>query len=186
MTIQNLADILIGLIIVGVLAYRQLTWRVISPTRMWRMPLILGAVGVLMLAQSNGKHVISTVDIAVLAVELVISIGIGALMGRISTFRTRPVRSTDRLDDDKGRTRIDTHRGSDGALSVLEARTGGWGAALWIVLILARVAEGFGAAELGAVLATSTGSILLVLAANRAARTFVLLSQVSQKVSVAA
>jgi len=102
-TIQSLTDILIGLVLVGWIVYRQLTWQIVSISRMWRMPLLLGLVGVVMLAQTNGAHVITAVDVAVLVIELAISVGIGLVMGRIAVFRTRTIRPGDQGDPLTGR-----------------------------------------------------------------------------------
>lgn len=64
MTIQTLANILIGVALVGWIVYRQLTWRIVYISRMWRLPLIMGGVGIVMLAQTKDAHRISATDLA--------------------------------------------------------------------------------------------------------------------------
>lgn len=54
---------------------------------MWRLPLILGVIGVVILAETKNLHRITTLDVAILIVELAISLAIGSLMGRIAVFR---------------------------------------------------------------------------------------------------
>lgn len=200
MTIQSLADILIGLAVVGWIVYRQLTWRIVSISKMWKMPLILGVIGIAMLAQGKGGHPITAIDIAVLAVELVVSVGIGLVMGRLAVFRTRTIRPGE--PGDPRLSRRDHHRDGgqtryvaqaeepvlnpDGSMTVLENRTGWLGLVLWIVLILVRIGMDAVAVELGSVLATATGVILVMVAANRAARVFIIAARVQNRAAVTA
>jgi hypothetical protein len=109
-TIQNLANILIGLALVGWIVYRQITWRIVSISKMWKKPLILGAVGIVTLSQAKNVHQITALDLGVLVIELVISLAIGAVMGKIAVFRPRNIRPGDssdllagRLGDRRGR-----------------------------------------------------------------------------------
>lgn len=196
MTVQALADIIIGLSLVGWISYRQLTWRIVSISRMWRVPLILGAVGVVMIAQVKGGHPISAVDLAVLVIELVISLGIGLVMGRIAVFRARTIRPGSPGDPLAGRRRDRGDRGrqaryehalnADGSETVLESRTGWLGLALWIVLIMVRVGIDFVAADLGSTLASATGVILVMVAANRIAPVFIFASRVQNSSTITA
>ncbi|WP_066517674.1 hypothetical protein [Curtobacterium ammoniigenes] len=152
MNLQSAADIALGLIIVGVLAFRQLTWRYVDPARIWRLPVILGIIGLVELA---GTHMaVGPADIGFFALEAIVGIAVGLGMGFLTTYRIAP------QPDQRGRS--------------VQARTGGWGAALWIVLIATRVGIDVLAGMNGAHLAASGGSILLVLAINRAARAFVM------------
>jgi hypothetical protein len=189
MTTQTVANILIGVALIGWMLYRQMTWRVFAAARMWKMPAILAVVGVIMLAQTKSQAPISTLDIAILVVELAISLGIGAVMGRIAGFRIRPVRDEDRRgQDDRGGRRGDraeptTFAAADGTLSVLESRTGWVGLILWVVLIIVRIGIDFGAVQLGATLVTSTGVILLAVAANRIARVLVISQRVERLIA---
>lgn len=184
MTIQTLANILIGVALVGWIVYRQLTWRIVSVSRMWRLPLIMAGVGVVMLAQTKDAHRISAMDLAVLIVELVISLGVGALMGRIAVFRPRVISADERRErrdrrdrDGRGDSR-ERRLGTDGTETVLETRTGWLGLVLWIALIAVRIGVDVVASNMGAVLVTATGVILLMIAANRVARVFVFAARV--------
>ncbi|PZF62221.1 hypothetical protein DEI92_01595 [Curtobacterium sp. MCBD17_034] len=154
MTLQAIGNIALGLALVAFLMYRQTTWRRVDPTRVWRMPVVLAGVGVLSLTHSGVARV-GTVDVALLVVELVLSAAVGAVMGTMTRFRT-----------------VDADR--PGRPSSLEARSGWTGAALWLVLVLVRVGIDVLGSQLGAVLLTSTGVVLLGIAANRAARAFVI------------
>lgn len=152
MSVQLLANILIGIALVAFLGYRQATWQYLDPTRIWRTPLVMAIVGVVVLTQT--RSTITTTDVVFLAIEALVTIGVGLTMGSITRFRT--VGTPDR----KGRT--------------IQSRTGALGAALWIVLIVVRIGLDVLGGHLGAHLLTSTGTILLVLALNRAARALVI------------
>lgn len=187
MTMQTLANIAIGLALVGYILYRQMTWRVVSRSRLWRMPIVLGAIGIVLIGQSKGTHLLTFIDAAAFVVELAISLGVGALMGRLATIRqcsvpargTEPARSEVR-DRRRDRRAGETFRAADGSESVMESRTGWLGLGLWIVLILLRVGIDIAATQLGAVLVTATGVILIMVAANRAMRALVLVQRVDR------
>ncbi|MGL3199162.1 MULTISPECIES: hypothetical protein [Curtobacterium] len=151
MSAQLAVNVLLGLALVGFLAYRQATWQYLDPTRIWRTPLVMGVVGVVVLA--NSGLTITTTDLVFLAIEALVTIGVGLTMGSITRFRTVST------PDSKGRT--------------LQSRTGWTGAVLWVVLIVVRIGLDVLGGHLGAHLLTSTGTILLVLALNRAARAVV-------------
>jgi hypothetical protein len=147
MDLQIIGNVLLALVILAVVAYRQTTWRPAVPGALLRAPLIMGVVGVFLLVQ---QHILLTgLDVAVLVVELVVSLGVGAWMGAIAHFRRLP---------------------STAGASAYETRTGWWGLALWLVVIAVRIGIDVVATGLGAHAATTTGVILLLLAANRAAR----------------
>jgi hypothetical protein len=153
MNLQLIGNVLIGILLIGWIGYRQTTWRPVALSRMWRMPVIMAVVGAVLLVQSH--TVVNGIDIAVLVIELVISLGVGAWMGAIARFR--------RLDPPKP-------VGKDGAMALYESRTGWWGLALWLVVIAVRVLIDVYAVHLGAHAATTTGVIVLLLAANRVSR----------------
>ncbi|SOC89176.1 hypothetical protein SAMN05660766_2896 [Curtobacterium sp. 314Chir4.1] len=159
MSVQLVANILIGVALVVFLGYRQATWQYLDPTRIWRTPLVMAIVGVVILAQT--KATVTTTDVVFLGIEALITVGVGLTMGRITRFRTVAT------PDSKGRT--------------IQSRTGWLGAALWIVLLLVRIGLDVLGGHLGAHLLTSTGTILLVLALNRAARALV----IDQRIPVA-
>ncbi|MFJ7288815.1 hypothetical protein ACIQUC_10895 [Curtobacterium sp. NPDC098951] len=152
MSVQLLANILIGIALVAFLGYRQATWQYLDPTRIWRTPLVMAVVGVVVLTQT--RSTITTTDVVLLGIEALVTVGVGLTMGSITRFRT--VGTPDR----KGRT--------------IQSRTGALGAVLWIVLIAVRIGLDVLGGHLGAHLLTSTGTILLVLALNRAARALVI------------
>ncbi len=163
MTLTTLADVIIGLAVIALLCVRQLTWTLVRPSRMWRSPLILGAIGAFSLLGS-GTHRLSVEDVALLLVESLIALGTGALMGRITTFR--PVTSAP----------VPLNSGEQAP--TLEQRTGWVGVALWAVLIVARIGVAVLGHAVGAVAVESTGVVLLVIALNRVARTAVVLARV--------
>ncbi len=144
MHLESILTPLIALAVIGLLVYRQLRWRAFNPASALRLPIILGAVGVLNLTGLKGV-VVTSLDATLFVVELLLSIGIGAAMGRLSVFRSAP----------------------DGS-GVLQTRTGWIGAALWAVLIAVRIGFDVVGASLGAHLITRTGVILVLLAASRA------------------
>jgi hypothetical protein len=142
MQIESILTPLIALAVIAVMMYRQLRWRAFDPARALRLPIVLGAIGIINLAGLKGVTV-TALDGTLFAVELLLSVGIGAAMGRLSVFRAGP----------------------DGAL---QTRTGWIGAALWAVLIAVRIGFDAVGASLGAHLLTQTGVILVLLAASRA------------------
>jgi len=155
---QTLINAVVILALIAWMGYRQLTWRAVAPSAMYRTPLVLGIIGVVMLSQQPSAGSISALDIAVLAVELVISLGIGAWMGSIAHLRAlaEPV--------SVGR----------GGVARVESRTGALGIVLWVSVIVVRIGIDVLAGIAGSHLASATGVIFLVLAANRAARVMML------------
>jgi hypothetical protein len=168
MNISTVADILIALAVLCWIIYRQFTWQLATPSRLWRMPAVIAIVGVVMLAQTKSVANVKPVDLLILAGELVIALGLGAIMGTLARFRTRAQRASD------VRQRSGVPVDFDPDVTVTETRTGGLGAALWVVLIAVRVGiELLTAHYFPSALLASTGTILLVVAANRAARALV-------------
>jgi hypothetical protein len=169
MNISTVADILLAVAVVCWIVYRQFTWQLASPSRLWRMPAIIAIVGVVMLAQTKSISNVKPVDLLILVGELVIALGLGAIMGTLAKFRTRAQRASD------VRQRSGEPVEFDPNVTVTETRTGGLGAALWVVLIAVRVGiELLTAHYFPSALLASTGTILLVVAANRAARALVI------------
>jgi hypothetical protein len=165
MTASSFADVLIGLAVVVYLCSRQLTWRPVDLSRMWRMPLILGAIGLVSIFQGSTGHAgsvkLNAADVVILAISAVLALASGVAMGRIAQFR-RAVNSA------------------------TESRTGWLGAALWIGLIALRVLLDVAGRHLGAEFATSSGMIFLVIALNRAARTLVFAARLDRHHALAA
>lgn len=162
MDLTTLADIVLIVLLVGWLGYRQTTWRPVVPSKLWRTPLILAVLGLFNLAR--GGDAIGAVDIAVIVIELLLSVGVGAWMGALAHFRplAAPV------------------AGRRGEVATVESRTGWFGLALWAALLVVRVAMDVGANALGAHAVTGAGVILLVFAANRAARNGVIAARLDR------
>jgi hypothetical protein len=167
MSTETLTSILIGVLLLGWISYRQLTWTPVVPERMWRMPVILGIIGVITLVQSNAFARVTGMDLGALAIELVISIGLGVAMGALAHFRPMS-------DDSRTAYAAKNAARPRGSLPALETRNGWFGMALWLVLIAVRVGGEFWAHATGSTLLTSTGLILLTVAVNRAVRILVI------------
>jgi tellurite resistance protein TehA-like permease len=181
MNISTVADILIAIAVLCWITYRQFTWQLASPSRLWRMPAILAVVGLVMLAQTKSLANVQPVDLLILVGELVLALGLGAIMGSLARFRTRAQRASDVS------RRSDARADFDPSTTVTETRTGALGAALWIVLILVRVGiELLTAHYFPSALLASTGTILLVIAANRAARALVVTLKLERSGVIAA
>lgn len=168
MNISTISDILIALAVLCWIIYRQFTWQLASPSRLWRTPAIIAIVGLIMLAQTKSLTAVTPTALLILAGELVLTLGLGAIMGSLAKFRTRPQRASDL------RQRSSVPVDFDPSITVTETRTGGLGAALWLVLIVVRVGiELLTTHYFPSALLASTGTVLLVIAANRAARALV-------------
>ncbi len=169
MTLQTIGNALLILVVIGWIGFRQLAWRPVSIGRMWRLPTLLAIVGVVMLVQSTDASKLTALDLAVLLVEIAISLGIGAWMGAIAVFRPLATPITDPQRP-----------------ASVESRTGWWGLALWVLVIVIRVGIDVLAAQAGSHMAASTGIILLLVAANRASRTAVFAYRLERMAPVAA
>jgi len=161
MNSSYLTDLVLGLAVIAYLCTRQLSWRTVDPARIWKLPLVLGVAGVIMLAR---QHVtIHPIDLVILILSGVAALASGTAMGRIARFR--PSAADPRL---------------------IESRTGWLGIAVWFALVLVRVALDVIGHRMGSDLAISTGSILLVLAINRAANALVLSARQPRRAFAAA
>lgn len=179
MSTENLTQLLIGLALLVWISYRQLSWTPVVPQRMWRMPVILGVVGLFLLIQNNAFTHVTGADLAVLAIELVISLGLGAAMGLLAHFRP--------MSDD-ARTAYAAKNAArvQGVLPALETRNGWFGMALWLVLIATRVGGEFWAHAHDSTLLMSTGLILLTVALNRGVRILVITQRAERHPALAA
>lgn len=178
MSIVNIAEALLGVALLVWIVYRQMTWRAVDIGRMWRMPLILGGVGIVTLISSGSATALTATDLGLLAIELAVAIVTGALMGFVAAFRPITEASLARW---RSRRRPD-----DSAEPTTETRTGWVGLVLWVLLVVVRVGLGFWGHSLGSALAESSGVILLVLAVNRILRTVVFGFRHDRHVSLAA
>ncbi|AYG03024.1 hypothetical protein [Gryllotalpicola protaetiae] len=176
LNVQYLLDAVLGLAAIAWICYRQMTWRVVDPARMWRGPLIFAIVGVGIIVTGSKTITFTTLDIALLAVELAIALGAGAAMGAIAHFRLLSRERAAAYEANRRPSR------TGGALAPVEyeSRTSWVGVALWFVMIAVRVGLEFYGQHMGAAAGASTGIILLVLAANRVARTAVLAWRLEQ------
>ena len=161
MNLQTLANAVIILLLVGWIAYRQLQWRPVIVSRMWRFPIIMGVIGLFLISTQTKGTTITTFDIAVILIEVVIAVGVGAIMGRIAQFK-----------------KLATGNAPQNA--EFASRTGWVGMVLWIVMIGVRVGIDIWATSAGSTLAASTGIILIVLAVNRLSRTAVFAARVAR------
>jgi hypothetical protein len=177
MTTQTLLDIVLGIALLGWIGYRQLTWTAVAPERMWRMPALLAIIGVVTLFQSGTGDRISAGDLGVLAIETLISIGLGAVMGLMAHFRPIGERTLAAFHA--------TDRGRSLSAPAIETRTGWTGMALWLVLIATRVGGEVYAHLAHSTLLMSTGVILLTVALNRAIRIVVITQRAARFVPVA-
>jgi len=157
MNLSVVGNVVLIVLLIGWFGYRQTTWRPVATGRMWVTPLIMAVVGLGTGVQHGAT--LTGIELAVLVVELVVSLGVGAWMGAIAHFR--------RISRDAAPSGRD-------AGAVYESRTGWWGLALWLVVIGLRVGIDVVGAQLGAHVATATGLILVLFAANRLARSAVL------------
>lgn len=187
MSIQLVVNGLLIVILIGYIAFRQLTWRAIDPARMWRMPAILALIGLVTISSTTKVHLLTPTDIAFILIDIVISFGIGALMGVIATIR--PMSSSaieayrqQQLARDSGRSR---NRRPIGVVT-LETRTGWLGLGLWVVFVAVRIGIDTLAGYAGSAFVASTGMILIAVAANRAARIAVISYRASRVSAVVA
>ncbi|KAA0021196.1 hypothetical protein [Antrihabitans cavernicola] len=150
MTSQYALDIVIAVLVLGYIMWRQTQWRVVDHGKMWRLPIILGIIGVVAIGQSDTAAAgFTPLAIAVLVVEGALAVIVGVWMGGLSQFA----------------------RNEHGDLV---ARTGAAGSMLWLLLIAVRIALDVAAVNMGAKVVASGGVILLMLALNRLGRTAVL------------
>ena len=179
MNSSTLLSIVIGLALLVWISYRQLTWTPVVPSRMWRMPGILAIVGLVLLVQNNAFAHVTGSDLAILAIELVISLGLGAAMGALAHFRP--------MSDDSRRAYAARNAARvQGVLPALETRNGWFGMALWLVLIAIRVGGEFWAHANNSALLMSTGVILLTVALNRGVRILVIVLRAERHPALAA
>jgi hypothetical protein len=165
-SVQLLINVVLGLALVGYIVSKQLRWTRTDRAGVWRLPLILGIIGIISLSSSAKNLTVGTPDITIIGIELVLAVVIGLAMGRMTVFRVA------QTADAKGRR--------------IETRSGPAGAVLWIVLIVVRVGLDVVGGMMGAHLLTATGVILLTVAVSRAAAALVMDSRMPQIATVKA
>ena len=181
MNTDTLLNIAIGVALLVWISYRQLSWTPVIPERMWRMPAILAIVGVVLIARTGLSEVTGT-DVAVLALETVVSLALGAVMGVLAHFRPMPEDALQRWSASNAVSR----RPHTGAAPILETRNGWFGMALWLVLIATRVVGEVWAHSVGSAMLMSTGVILLTVALNRGVRILVITRRAQRHPAMAA
>ncbi len=159
---QLVIEIVLGVALVGWIAYRQFTWRPVRVGRVWLLPAILLVVAVVQFARSPVEAV-TVLDVVLFVVEVVVGVGVGAAMGALARFREADIEADAAPSSAPGRT-----------VRGLESRTGWIGVVLWLVVIGMRVGLGIWGAHNGAELLETPGVIVLALAINRGARAGVL------------
>lgn len=163
MSLQPFAIAALALLVVALLVLRQLRWTRFDGNRVLRLPIVLGALGLLEIATSTTTVRLEPVDVLVLAAEVAVALGVGAAMGVRTVFRPSPT-----------------------APGVWEARTGVAGAALWLVIVAMRVAVTLAGPTIGVHAAATAGVSLLVLAAARGATALIARSRAPQTAPVSA
>lgn len=132
----------IALAVIGYVMYKQIAWRRINARKMMLLPAVLAGIGLLNVKDLVAeKSAIGAIDLAFVAVQILVAVGIGLAMGKITRFKA----------DDAG-----------------EYFSGGkLGAGLWAVYIVVRIGVDVSAGAVGAEFASSIAVILLTVAINR-------------------
>lgn len=156
MNLLSLVEIAVAVFALARIVVRQLRWTPLTSRSLWTLPLVLAAVGVVSLAGSHASPLTVPV-LGVTAAELALSASAGAAMGALARLRPRA-------------SGADRQAAADARW---EARGGVLGLVVFLGLVALRIGLGLalGQADGGASL---TGTILLVIAANRLARSGVL------------
>lgn len=171
--LAQIPSIVCGIAVIGWVVYRQTTWRRLEPARIWRAPAILAVAGIASIGSGlQGGVAADQVlpSIWITLITMFIAAATGVAMGAIAHFRPSEIPPRSRT------------RATPSALAAaFDTRTGGWGIALWAVVIAVRilvaVIEHRGTGTVGAF---STGGALLTIAMNRGARASVLLTRASR------
>lgn len=179
MSLSTLGNIVLIVILIAWFGYRQSTWRPVDLARMVRIPLILGIVGGLQIGGQASS--LGAPEIAVIAVELVISLAVGAWMGAIAHLRPVAAPAQRPPGSSAGRSPRPVGSAGDGGVApAWESRTGLPGLVLWVLVVALRIGIDVAGAQLGLLVTASTGVILLTLAANRLGRVAVLATRVDR------
>jgi hypothetical protein len=155
MSTQSVLTILLGLGMLVFISVRQMRWQ--QPGRQMKMPLVLGAIGVLEAASTWNSALLgklSTIDVALVGVELCVAVLGGWLMGRLSEVATVNGSTQTRL------------------------RPAGLG--VWLGFIALRVGMAVLGGVLGASLASNTAVILFVVAVVKGVQVLVVRERISR------
>ncbi|WP_382309975.1 hypothetical protein [Herbiconiux sp. UC225_62] len=170
-------------LVVGWICYRQTQWRAVAIPAMWRTALLFAVIGLVQIGGTTSLGTISAFDLGVMAIEILISLAVGVVMGRIAHFRPM---SDQALAAWKVKAGSRGRSAADAMAPIVESRTGWWGIGLWLVFIAVRIGMDVWAGAAGSQLAVTVGAILIVVAANRAGRTLVFMSRIERMRVVAA
>lgn len=142
MSVQTFEMIGIAVLVIAVVTIRQCRWQPVNMSRLIRMPLVFGVIGVVELITGlshvgSGLHV-RGLDVAIIGGELTLGLLAGWLMGRLTRIR-----------------RIE---------GVLKFRLAGPGIGVWLGFIVVRIGLAGLAHVLNAELAEQSGTVLIVVA----------------------
>lgn len=155
---QILPTVVVVAAVIALIGRRQLRWRALDAARPWRSALILGGIGAGLVVVTGQLGAMTLAACALLAVELLVGAASGVVMGRLTTLRPHAAAA--------GKNPETAPR--------WEARGGAAGLLVFVGLLLVRVAIGVAAHVAGIEFAVSSGTILLLVAANRAGAAAVL------------
>lgn len=145
----------IAFAVIAYVMYKQIAWRRINTRKMLLMPAVLAALGLFDLKNVvAAKPAVGPVDLAFVAAQIVVAVGIGLAMGKITVFA------------------------ADGGGEYF--RSGKFGAVLWTVYIAARLGLDVAAGAVGSEFATSMAMILLTVAVNRFTQSALVLARRSR------
>ena len=158
MSMNTIETIVVALAVIALVTYRQSVWQPVRPGRLFRMPIVLGAVGLITISGTvqhlpHGWHP-GALDVVVLVGELGAGLVAGIMMGRLTHIRT-----------------------VDG---VVQSRLSGPGVGVWLGFIALRVGFGVLAAVVGATFAAQPGAALLVIALIKVVQGLVVRERVSR------
>lgn len=158
MNLETIEMIVLTVAVIAFVTIRQTRWSPVSLGKLFRMPFIFGLIGVVGVAQAAGKPGgigrLGGLDVAVIAVELVIGVVAGWLMG--------------------AQTEIATVGG------VTRSRLRPAGLAIWLGFIGVRIGLGVLGSVFGLAIATQPTMIFLVLAAVKSVQAVMVRQRIDQ------
>jgi len=150
MTWQYSVDGLVSVLVLVFVIYRQRRWQLLERRRSLRTPVLIGALGIVLIAGAASRSCGWTpTAVALLLGEALLAFMVGMWMGAVSEFRNHEAR--------------------------WQVRTGAVGSLLWVLLIGARIGVGGVVAHrLGAEIIASGGAAVILIAINRFGRRFMI------------
>lgn len=141
MNTDTVETIGIAVLVIAFITVRQSVWQTVNLTRLLRMPVIFGLIGVVSLvtgARALSHLHVGVVDVLIIGTELALGLLAGWLMGRFTQIR--------RFGDQ------------------LKSRLGAAGIGVWLGFLVVRIGLAVVAHVVDAGLAEQTGTILIVVA----------------------